>query len=235
MTAAIHVRNDFDVELVDSMGSDELICRAARVSTLGAASIDTSESAGLIGFLMGNRHGSPFEHNAMMLRVTAPIFVWREFMRHRIGFSYNEESGRYKVLDGVFYVPPPERNLIQVGKPGHYRFEPGTPEQHQAVMESLVVSYRNAWVSYTDMLENGIAKEVARMCLPVATYSTAYVTLNARAMMSFLSLRTKHEESTFPSFPQWEINQVANQMEEIFEELFPLTWKAFDENGRVSP
>ena len=104
MTAAIHVRNDFDVELVDSMGSDELICRAARVSTLGAASIDTSESAGLIGFLMGNRHGSPFEHNAMMLRVTAPIFVWREFMRHRIGFSYNEESGRYKVLDGVFYV-----------------------------------------------------------------------------------------------------------------------------------
>lgn len=231
----IDIRNDFDVELVDYMGNDELICKAARVSTLGAASIETEESKGLINFLVGNRHGSPFEHGTMTFRISAPIFVWREFMRHRIGFSYNEESGRYKVLDPMFYVPPQDRNLIQVGKPGHYRFEPGTFEQSREVMDSLVKSYYRAWESYTEMLDDGIAKEVARMCLPVATYSTAYVTCNPRSMMSFLSLRTKHEESTFPSFPQWEINQVATQMEEIFEGLFPLTWEAFTNNGRVSP
>ena len=231
----ITLRSDFDVELVDCMGSDEFICKAARVSTLGAASIDSSESAGLIGYLMSNRHGSPFEHNSMVFRISGPIFMWREFMRHRIGVSYNEESGRYKVLDGVFYIPPPERNLIQIGKPGHYRFEPGTPEQYAMLINDLAYSYKIAWDRYTRQLDNGIAKEVARMLLPVATYSTAYVTVNARSMMNFLSLRTKHEDATFPSSPQWEINEIANQMEEYFEDLFPLTWKSFDESGRVAP
>ncbi len=116
------VRCDFDVELVDFSGSDELICKAARVSTLGAASIDSSESKGLIKFLMSNRHGSPFEHSLMMFRISAPIFVWREFMRHRIGFSYNEQSGRYMQLDPVFYIPNGMRPLIQVGKAGAYSF-----------------------------------------------------------------------------------------------------------------
>lgn len=229
------LKHDFDVELVDSMGSDELICKAARVSTLGAASLESVESRGLINFLLGNRHGSPFEHGMMTFRITAPIFVWREFMRHRIGFSYNEESGRYKVLAGRFYVPAKDRDLIQVGKPGHYRFEPGSFSQQEMVAHALVESYRSAWNAYNFMLDAGVAKEVARMCLPVATYSTAYVSCNPRSMMSFLSLRTKHEESTFPSYPQWEINKVADQMEEIFEELFPLTWQAFTDNGRVSP
>ncbi len=229
------IRDDFDVDFLDSMGSDEVICKAARVSTIGAASIDSKESAGLINFLMKGRHGSPFEHNAMMFRVSAPIFVWREYMRHRIGISYNEESGRYKELEPVFYVPNPNRALVQVGKPGKYTFEPGTFRQHQICLDALVDSYQRAWTSYQTQLNTGIAKEVARMCLPVAIYSTAYVTMNARSIMHFLSLRTKVEGSMFPSFPMWEINQVANQIEGFFLQKFPVTWKAFTDNGRVSP
>jgi len=231
----IETRSDFDVDLVDSYGSDEMICKAARVSTLGAASIDSVESKGLINFLMSNRHGTPFEHSGMIFRISAPIFVWREYMRHRIGFSYNEESGRYKKLDPVFYVPPMERPLVQVGKPGAYDFVVGTMDQQYITSTYLVEAYEKAWEIYEDLLEHGIAKEVARMCLPVAIYSTAYVTMNPRSIMSFLSLRTKHTGSMFPSFPQWEINQVANQVESFFKESFPITQEAFNRLGRVSP
>lgn len=229
------LRVGFDVDLVDSSGSDELICKAARVSTLGAASIDSSESKGLIKFLMKNRHGSPFEHSFMMFRISAPIFVWREFMRHRIGFSYNEQSGRYMKLEPVFYVPNSQRPLVQIGKPGAYEFVEGSYEQSSLVISKLASTYTVSWEAYEEMLEKGIAKEVSRMCLPVAIYSTAYVTCNTRSIMSFLSLRTKHEDSKFPSYPQWEINQVANQMEVIFEEKFPITHEAFNISGRVSP
>jgi thymidylate synthase (FAD) len=231
----ITIRTDFDVDLVEYSGSDELICKAARVSTLGAASIDSEESAGLINFLIKNRHGSPFEHSMMMFRISAPIFVWREYMRHRIGISYNEQSGRYMELEPVFYIPKQDRALVQVGKPGKYTYEPGSEEQLTLCLDTLCVSYKVAWDSYQKQLKAGIAKEVARMCLPVSIYSTAYVTLNPRSMMHFLSLRTKHEGATFPSFPMWEINDVANQMEEIFIGLFPITSKAFTDNGRVCP
>lgn len=232
---SIKLRSDFDVDLVTSMGSDELICKAARVSTLGAASIDSKESAGLIRFLMSNRHGTPFEHSSMVFRISAPIVVWREFMRHRIGISYNEQSGRYMELEPVFYIPSRERKLIQVGKAGQYNFVSGTPEQYADMCKWQVVACDTAWISYQTQLHMGIAKEVARLCLPVSIYSTAYVTMNPRSIMSFLSLRTKVENSTFPSFPMWEINQVANQMEERFSALFPITWAAFCDSGRVAP
>lgn len=223
------------MDLVLQAGSDEFICKAARVSTLGAESIDSLESAGLIKFLMSNRHGSPFEHGLMTFRISAPIFVWREFMRHRIGFSYNEESGRYKVLDPVFYIPDENRNLIQVGKPGAYNFVPGTLDHVAVVQESLHTSYVVAWEAYQAQLNAGIAKEVARMSLPVAIYSTAYVSCNPRSLMSFLSLKTKVERSMFRSYPQGEINRVANEMEVEFAYHYPLTRAAFNEAGRVSP
>lgn len=233
---SITLRSDFQVDLIEGAGSDQLICRAARVSTLGMESLSTGESGGLINFLMKNRHGSPFEHGFMCFRITAPIFVWREFMRHRIGFSYNEESGRYKVLEPEFYIPPPERPLVQVGRPGHYTFVQGTKEQYSALTRELKDLYDSAWETYKLFLENeGIAKEVSRMHLPLAIYSTAYVSCNPRSIMSFLSLRTKHPDSTFPSYPQWEINQVADKIEDLFGSCFPLTHQAFHANGRVSP
>lgn len=231
----ITLRSDFDVDLVDSMGSDEFICKAARVSTMGAESINSEESEGLIKFLMKNRHGTPFEHAAMTFRINAPIFVWREFMRHRIGYSYNEQSGRYMELSPVFYIPNRERNLIQVGKPGHYTFEPGSADDYEAMYDALGRSYERAWEAYQYQLNWGIAKEVARMCLPVSIYSAAYVTCNPRSMMSFLSLRTKRDGTMFPSFPMWEINEVANQMEQFFMRKFPITFDSFDQFGRVSP
>jgi thymidylate synthase (FAD) len=232
---SINLRNDFVVEHLIAAGSDEFICRAARVSTQGSASIDSEESAGLINFLMKNRHGSPFEHGFMTFRIEAPIFIWREFMRHRIGFSYNEQSGRYMELSPEFYVPPADRNLIQVGKTGAYDFVPGTEEQYRDLIRGHMLSYQLAWDMYQEHLDAGVAKEVARMCLPVSIYSHAYVSCNPRSIMSFLSLRTKVEGSMFPSFPMWEINQVANEIEAYFAHHFPLTHKAFCDNGRVSP
>jgi|SRR6478736_705798 len=231
----ITFRSDFDCELVEVAGSDAMICKAARVSTLGAESIDTEESAGLINFLMRNRHGSPFEHAMFIARISGPIFMWREFMRHRIGVSYNEQSGRYMELSPVFYLPPEHRPLIQEGKAGHYTFVAGNEQQKGIVSSELTYAYRVAWESYQRMLQTGIAKEVARMCLPVGVYSTAYVTLNPRSLMHFLSLRTKDDNSTFPSYPQWEINQVANAMEVFFKDAFPLTHDAFQQHGRVAP
>lgn len=228
-------KSDLDVNMIQLVGSDQMICQAARVSTLGEDSLETEESAGLINFLIKNRHGSPFEHGLMTFRITAPIFVWREFMRHRIGFSYNEQSGRYMELEAMAYIPMTSRRLVQIGKPGAYEFVPGTPEQYEIAIMELTKAYDQAWTSYHNMLDAGIAKEVARICLPVATYSTAYVTCNPRSLMSFLSLRTQHEDSTFPSYPQHEIRVVADRMEFIFAEFFPLTHAAFKKNGRVAP
>jgi thymidylate synthase (FAD) len=231
----ITLRSDFDVELAKVAGDDQYICETARVSTVGADAFKTEESFGLINFLMQNRHGSPFEHGLLSFRITAPIFVWREFMRHRIGFSYNEQSGRYMEMLPVFYIPPEHRPLQQIGKPGHYTFVPGTNMQLNSVDANVNRAYEESWLSYENMLNDGVAKEVARIVLPLATYSSAYVTCNPRSTMSFLSLRTKHEDSMFPSYPQWEINQVADQMETFFAEAFPLTHAAFNKNGRVSP
>lgn len=177
---------------------------------------------------------SPFEHNSMTFFVSAPIFVFREFQRHRIA-SYNEESGRYRELRPVFYVPGPERKLVQEGKPGHYVFVDGTSEQHDVVVSATQESCRQAYAAYKQMLDVGIAREIARGVLPVATYSSMYVTVNARSLMNFLSLRTKREGSTFPSFPQREIEMVAEQMEAEWARLMPLTHAAFNAAGRVAP
>lgn len=223
---------------MQSMGSDAAIVAAAKVSTKGAASaeaFDEVAGGGLIGFLMRNRHGTPFEHNAMTFLISAPIFVFREFHRHRIGWSYNEESGRYKQLDPVFYVPGSDRKLVQVGKPGHYTFVPGTDEQLIDQAERMCGVYKAAYTAYEEGLEAGIAREVARAVLPVAIYSSMYATCNARSLMAFLSLRTKDESATFPSFPQREIEMVAEKMEDHFARLFPVTHGAFQANGRVCP
>jgi thymidylate synthase (FAD) len=228
----ITFRSDVTVELINSMASDAAVTMAARVST--GASSDSSKDAGLINYLMRDRHGSPFEHNAFTFYIEAPIFVFREFMRHRIA-SYNEESGRYKELEPVFYVPGEDRKLKQVGKPGAYVFEDGDYEQKAMVGPSMRRVCTESYDSYKKMLEKGIAREVARAVLPVSTYSSMYVTMNARSLMNFLSLRTTREGTHFPSFPQREIEMVAEKMEEFFAEKMPVTYETFNKNGRVAP
>lgn len=231
--------SEITVNPVKFSASDRDVAFAARVSTLGEMSRPTEEDAderlsGLINFLMRERHGSPFEHSVFTFYVKAPIFVWREHMRHRIA-SYNEESGRYRVLQPEFYIPPKDRKLVQVGKPGAYVFEDGTEDQYILLGRQLTRGCQEAYERYELMLQQGIAKEVARMILPVNIYSSAYVTMNARALMNFLSLRVSAEESTFPSHPQREIEIVAERYEELFSTLMPITHKAFVDNGRVAP
>ncbi len=232
-------RSDMSVDLVKHSASDADVIWAARVSTAGEQSLDEidkdpSRSAGLINYLARERHGSPFEHTSMTFFISAPIFVFREFMRHRIA-SYNEESGRYRELQPVFYVPAPERKLIQIGKTGAYEFIDGTQEQYKITVAAMKESYVFAYEKYKVMLEAGVAREVARAVLPVGLYSSMYVTMNARALMNFLSLRTSREGSHFPSYPQREIEMVAEKMEEIFAQLMPITYGAFDKSGRISP
>jgi len=236
----VQVRNDVTVELVRSTANDRDVLFAARVSTQGEQSLEGNEAdatdrdKGLINYLMRDRHGSPFEHNSMTFYVQAPIFVFREFMRHRIA-SYNEESGRYRELRPVFYVPGADRNLVQVGKTGSYEFTPGTPEQTQLVDTEVRAVCTEAYASYQRMLEAGVAREVARMVLPVTIYSSMYVTMNARSLMNFLSLRTMREGTHFPSFPQREIEMVAEKMEQFWVDLMPMTSASFNANGRVAP
>ena len=238
----IEFRSEMTVELVRSSAHDSDVLFAARVSTQGektleAASAGTEASdrdRGLINYLMRDRHGSPFEHNSMTFYVSAPIFVFREFMRHRIA-SYNEESGRYRELRPVFYVPGPDRALVQQGKPGAYDFVPGSPEQTALAVEEGRRIATEAYASYQRQMAAGIAREVARAVLPLSIFSTMYVTMNARSLMNFLSLRTKREGSHFPSFPQREIELVAERMEEHWAGLMPLTHAAFEANGRVAP
>ncbi len=232
-------RDDVTVELVKSSASDADVIWAARVSTAGEQSIDSlkddpEKSAGLINYLARERHGSPFEHTSFTFFISAPIFVFREFMRHRIA-SYNEESGRYRELKPVFYIPNKDRKLIQVGKTGHYTFEAGTDEQYELMVSEMKKAYTAAYDAYQKMLDAGIAREVARATLPVATYSSMYVTMNARALMNFLSLRTTAEGSHFPSYPQREIEMVGEKMEAFFAEKMPLVHAAFNKSGRVSP
>jgi thymidylate synthase (FAD) len=233
-------RSDMSVELVKHSAADTDVLWAARVSTAGEQSLeeltkDPERSKGLINYLMRDRHGSPFEHNSMTFFVSAPIFVFREFLRHRVGWSYNEESGRYRELEPVFYVPDEARKLVQQGRPGKYEFVEGTPEQLKLTSDAMTESYRQAYAAYQEMLEAGVAREVARAVLPVGLYSSMYATCNARSLMHFLGLRTQHEMARTPSFPQREIEMVAEQMEARWAELMPLTHAAFNKNGRVAP
>ena len=229
--------DDVDVDLVQCLASDEMIVHAARISTKSEALIELNpgKNAGMINFLMRNRHGTPFEHNMFTFRIKAPIFVFREFHRHRIGWSYNEMSGRYTELPPEFYVPDGNRPLVQEGKPGEYVFVPGTEEQYFTTRNTLELAYEEAWRLYQHLLDEGVAKEIARSVLPVGVMSQMYATCNARSLMSFLSLRTKDPDSKFPSFPMQEIEMVARKMEAFFEEKMPLTHEAFQKNGRVSP
>ncbi|MEU6284686.1 FAD-dependent thymidylate synthase [Streptomyces sp. NPDC047028] len=236
----IDLRSDVTVELVKHSAADADVLFAARVSTVGEQSLDElgkdpERSKGLINYLMRDRHGSPFEHNSMTFFVSAPIFVFREFMRHRVGWSYNEESGRYRELQPVFYVPDTSRKLVQQGRPGKYVFVEGTEEQHDLVNRSMEESYRQAYRTYQAMLAQGVAREVARSVLPVGLYSSMYATCNARSLMHFLGLRTQHELAKVPSFPQREIEMVGEKMEAEWAKLMPLTYAAFNANGRVAP
>jgi thymidylate synthase (FAD) len=237
----IRFRSDIGVKLVQHVGDDSSVVAAAKVSVEGAESVrhlEAEASSGLITYLMRHRHGTPFEHASLTFHVRAPIFVWREWHRHRIGFSYNEESARYKTLDPVFYLPDRDRPMMKVDgwKPGRPKFTRCEDDLAFGRLEgNLRAVYTTAYLNYLDNLDLGIDPGLARDCLPVGIYSSCWVTCNPRSLMAFLSLRTHEPTAAAVSYPLWEIELAARQCETAFADLFPLTHAAFVANGRVAP
>jgi thymidylate synthase (FAD) len=170
---------------------------------------------------------TPFEHNAFRYHVRCPIFVAREWFRHRVG-SFNEFSLRYARATDDFYVPSPEDVRTQVGKPGAYTFEQVAPELAERTREELKAVYDQAYETYERLVEAGVAREVARSVLPVGAYTQFYWTVNARALMNFVSLRNSE-------FAQLEIRRYAEAVEALFSERMPVTHAAFVAGGRVAP
>ena len=236
MPIDIRLTDEITVEVIDHNFSDARVCVAARTSTAGAHASD-EEGYGLINALMRGRHGTPFEHMTATFRVTGPLFMWREHHRHRAGWSYNEESGRYKVLEPLFYTAGPDRPLAKVegSKNMDYELAPGTPEQFHLMRQMDIDECTYLYENYLRKLEAGIVREMARKNLPLSIMSTCVVTCNARSLMHFLSLRQRHDDAAFPSKPQLEINYVADGYERLLQEAAPLTHRAYVDNRRVAP
>src|SRR5947209_13538732 len=224
---AIRVLDHGFVRLDDAMADDLSVANAARVSfARRKAEMDESDE-GLIRFLMRDRHGTPFEHNAFRFHVRAPLFVAREWFRHRVG-SFNEFSMRYAKATDEFYVPEPEDVRSQVGKPGAYTFETVDPELAEETREELRRVYADAYATYERLVEQGVAREVARSVLPVGAYTEFYWTVNARSLMNFVSLRASETA-------QREIRRYAEAVERFLEQHMPVTHAAFVANERVAP
>jgi len=228
----IEFSSEITVNLVRAMASDDMVVQAAQVSSKGENKPETVPQR-LIEALMAGRHGSPFEHNMFTFFVEAPLFVVREWQRHRMS-SFNEMSGRYTELPPKFYTPDHGRKVINVGTKMRPVFEPNL-EATMDIQGILNHSAVDAWEHYQWMLKAGIANEVARMVLPVNIYTQMYWTVNARSLMNFLSLRIESEDSLVRSYPQWEIQMGAMKVAAHFAKAMPATYDAFVRNGRVAP
>ena len=227
-TEEISVLDKGFVALENSCADDLSVANSARVSL--NTHHDSLESGDwhLIRFLMVNRHGTPFEQNFFRFRVKAPIFVFREWHRHRIGISINEWSARYSELKNEFYIPRLEDVRTQTGKPGHYNFCPIDHQNGKFFREALGRHCDQSFALYQSSIRWGVAREQARFFLPVNIYSEMYWSCNARSLMTFLSLRNNPKA-------MWEIQQYAKVLESFFIEKMPFTAKYFIENGRIAP
>jgi thymidylate synthase (FAD) len=158
------------VRLDDALADDLSVVNGARVSFARHKTEMDDSDAGLIRFLMRERHGTPFEHNSFRFHIRAPIFVAREWFRHRVG-SFNEFSMRYARATDDFYVPAPEDVRTQIGKPGAYSFEPVSDAVAEVTREELRRVYETAFETYEKLVELGVARELARAALPVGAYT----------------------------------------------------------------
>jgi thymidylate synthase (FAD) len=226
-TRTIEVLDHGFVRLDESMASDLSVVNAARVSFARRKEEMDDSDHGLIRFLLRERHGTPFEHNAFRFHVRAPIFIAREWFRHRVG-SFNEFSMRYAKATDDFYVPEADDVRTQVGKPGAYSFEPVDAELAEATREELRAVYDAAYAAYERLVEQGVARELARAVMPVGSYTEFYWTVNARSLMNFVSLRAAETA-------QREIRRYADACEQFLAEEMPVTYQAFVDAGRVGP
>lgn len=248
----VHEPHGF-VRLVNWMGDELAIVNAARVSfhkestlvdengndgselgehahTLGPNPYVhlSSGDKGLLNYLLSHHHGTPFEQGFIaQFHIRLPIFVMREWVRHRVGFSINEESGRYTEMRGDFFYP--EKVRTQHGKPGAYTF---TDTEDRGIEEwfkgMLKMHSERGYDHYKEALEMGIAKEQARLFLPLNLYTEIRWTCNARSLMNFLALRNDP-----PAMK--EIRDYAEVVEEIFKEKMPNVHRSFERADRVAP
>lgn len=218
----VSFRSDMKISLYKQNASDNDVAAAAWVSN----NLDPDERInqpgrveGLINFLWREKHTSPLEHNFFTFHAEVPIFVSREWVRHRT-WSYNEISGRYAKLEPVFWSPGPERPLLQSGKVGNYIFVPGNAEQYAITKTNIERGAEDAWKRYESVRAIGVANEVARAVLPVGIYTKFWASANALNVLRFLTLRNAPNA-------QYEIREAARAVEEIFAEAMPLTYKAY--------
>ncbi len=211
------------IRLVDMMGNDDRVLDAARVST-GASSKGKKEDAGLINYLMENRHHTPFEKIVFEFHIKCPIFIARQWFRHRIG-SFNEMSSRYREFEFEVYMPTTWRGP---GTTNHQGSISGVfdKDEELELKYILLKQYTSAQESYRKLLEKGVAKELARLIIPMAQYTEFYWTVNMRSLMNFLSLRDDDHA-------QFEIREYAKGIKRMIESTnkIPMTLKAFERFG----
>lgn len=261
----IRLTSDITVTPLHVLGDDQFVIGAMKV--LGEVPSPDKSDRGRIRYLMEHRHGTPFEHNCVICCVHAPIFVWREWHRHRIGFSYNEESARYSQLKPCFFIPHRDRPMAKIAeawKPGRPKFltldeeaegkvraEPyhvdKSDEQVKAlakiwadrkyseITEEMRQGYEDEYARYERQLARSLDPGLARDNLPVGIYSSCWVTCNLRSALAFLSLRTHDPAAKFVSYPLFEIERGARQLEEVVKTNFPICHEAFCDFGRIGP
>jgi len=203
------------VKLVDFMGGDQRAVQSARV-TFGSQARGEEKDKRLIEYLLAHDHSTPFEHSVFQFHIKCPIFVARQWMRHRIA-SYNEISARYTEVTEEFYTPKAFRAQDKINRQG----STAEPELDQSKMLAVYKdSVKASYQAYKELLKAGAAREMARMALPVSQYTQFYWSVNARSLLNFLSLRMDVRA-------QSEIRDYANAVSEIFNEKMPWTWEAF--------
>ena len=225
--ARIDVLDHGFVRLIDSMGSDISVSRAARVSYDAAwrAGEDQGSDAKLIRYLWKNHHTTPFEAVSFTFEIKAPIFVFRQWHRHRT-WSYNELSARYRELPEEFYVPSPEHIGVQSASTKQARDivvmdeETRISREHQISQTRRVMS--EAFLQYKTLIGLGWPRELARSVLPVATYSHMFATVNLLNLLKFLTLRCD-------SHAQYEIRVYADAMRELIRPIVPVCVSAWEE------
>lgn len=241
----VRFRSDFGVTLAQSSGGDREIAYGAWAKSLSEP--DTRDNpegyARVIGACMKGRHNTPFEHGLMSVYIEAPGVVWWQLTRQRFmsldseDFSLSLESGRYKHLEPEFYLPPKERPCAEPDgfKPMRPQLSAGDSSRHLLCL-GVQAAATKTWDGYQALLESGVAREVARLVLPNwALYCDGYVTGKPLTWLQFLSKRNRTSDTSVPTFPMYEIEQVAAQCEDLFAGLFPVTYAAFVANGRQAP
>jgi len=208
------------VRLVDYMGGDDRIVQTARVS-YGEGTKTIRQDAGLIDYLLRHEHTSPFEHVIFEFHCKMPIFVARQWIRHRTA-RLNEISGRYSVMKDEFYLPPRDQIALQSLDNKQGREKEAVPVDLQdKVLELLKSDQSASYANYSEILDDGIARELARINLPLSMYTEWYWQMDLKNMLHFLKLR-------MDSHAQWEIQEYARAIATIVQAVCPKAYESFE-------